>query len=692
MRSLQSEESVGGRDRPGAFEVDFGWGDQPSRTGEAEKKKPSRWLAWIPVWLALSAFLGYVGQFAVLSYFGPYDDEGYWLIALRSYHLHGSLYNKTFSQAGPVYYEVWSAIYSLIRVPIDWDSGRYLTLGIWVATSLVVGVAIWVLTRSALLGLLAQVVGYLVMFILSGVSMEPAGLAHFFAASALLGVALYIRGYSRAGMAVLGVACVATILVKVNVGAFVVLGVCAAIALYWPGGGRLARLRSLVTWAILIVFPVVVTESVLNRSWVLHYCLLEIVYLIGVIAALATKRPINGLHVRDVWVGIYAAVGTAVLATLGVLVNGTSLPQLINGAFLSQRGLAKTIQVSPSVQKIVGLTLLPSAGEFVVAITSTAVALALSYYLIRRQRQRPRWIESRMSGIVRVGVGLWILLTITQGFQSWTPSGLVVAPWFNLPVPGLSFLLAAPFIWVAALGIGPESDNVAFGRAAICLVGALGCLEGFPVAGSQVLWASLGLVPVGILCTADGVRLMSHTDTGIAHAAPKFVRRTISVVLGAMLASLTIGNVGKALSQWRSYYDSNKPVALRGAASVRLPVSEDVGLRHVTAFLTAHCSTYWSVPGLNSFYFFAGQAPPTGLNVTQSWWTALSFDQQSQVLQALRHTSRLCIVEDGQFVNNTFLGVRVPPTPLLHFIETKFSVVQVFAGYPAWSYELLLPR
>jgi hypothetical protein len=690
MRSVQIEEGVGQRNEPGPLEVDLGWSPRPIEHRERPRHRASSLLVWGPVWLGLSAFLGYVGRFAVLSYFGPYDDEGYWLIALRSYHLHGSLYNKTYSQAGPVYYEVWSALYSLMRVPVNWDSGRYLTLGVWVATSLLVGVAMWLLTRSMLLGLLAEVVSYLVMFLLSGVSMEPAGLAHFFAAAALLGVVLYLRGYGRTGMAVLGMACVATTLVKVNVGAFVVLGVCAAIALYWPVGGRFAMPRRFITYAILIAFPVVVTESVLNRSWVLHYCLLEIVYLISVIAALASKRPINGLRVKDIWVGLYAAIGTALLATLGVLINGTSLGQLIYGAFLSQRGLAKAIQVSPSVRKIVGLTLLPSAGEVAVAIISTAVALVICLHFVRMRQARPAWIDSRMSGFVRVLVGLWILLTITQGFDAWTPSGLVVAPWFALPVPGQTFLLAAPFIWVAALGVGPESDEVSFGRAAICLVGVLGCLEGFPVAGSQVLWASLGLVPVGIICIADGLRLMSWAGSGVSNPSSRAARRTMSVVLAATLAALTVGNTGKALARWRDYYDSNKPLALPGASSVRLPVAEDVGLRQVTAFLKARCSTYWSVPGLDSFYFFTGQTPPTGFNVSQGWWADLSLDQQNQVLQTLRHTNRLCIVEDNQFVNHTFLGVRVRPTPLLHFIETNFSVVQVFPGYPAWSYQVLV--
>src|SRR5580704_9233796 len=88
-------------------------------------------------WLGLSGFLAYVGYFSLHFFFFTGDDEGYWLTSIRSYHLHGSLYHDTFSQAGPFYYEAWSLAYSILGLRIDWDTGRLLTLIMWIGTSLI---------------------------------------------------------------------------------------------------------------------------------------------------------------------------------------------------------------------------------------------------------------------------------------------------------------------------------------------------------------------------------------------------------------------------------------------------------------------------------------------------------------------------------------------------------------------------
>src|SRR5579864_5906575 len=158
-------------------------GPVQSRAPEKGRRRPVSGGALGVAWLGLTCFLTYLGFLAVHSYFGPFDDEGYWLISLRTYHLHGSLYHNTFSQAGPFYYEIWSLVYSLFGMQVNWDTGRLITLAVWIATSVVIGVAVWILSRRALLGVLAEVVSFLVLFVLSAIPMEPAGLAHLMGAA-----------------------------------------------------------------------------------------------------------------------------------------------------------------------------------------------------------------------------------------------------------------------------------------------------------------------------------------------------------------------------------------------------------------------------------------------------------------------------------------------------------------------------
>ncbi|HWO47944.1 MAG TPA: hypothetical protein VNM41_07770, partial [Solirubrobacterales bacterium] len=92
----------------------------------------------------------------MFSGFAVYDDEGYMLIALRSFLEHGHLYDDVFSQYGPFYYEFWGGFFELFGIPVDHDGGRTATIFAWVGTSLLFGLSIWRMTRSILLGLATQ--------------------------------------------------------------------------------------------------------------------------------------------------------------------------------------------------------------------------------------------------------------------------------------------------------------------------------------------------------------------------------------------------------------------------------------------------------------------------------------------------------------------------------------------------------
>ena len=132
------------------------------------------------------------------------------------------------------------------------------------------------------------------------------------------------------------------------------------------------------------------------------------------------------------------------------------------------------------------------------------------------------------------------------------------------------------------------------------------------------------------------------------------------------------------LAHWRPTYYASEPVNLLGATTVRLPRSQVKGLRVVTAFLRKNCTTYWSVPGLNSFYLLSGETPPTGLNSTGSWWTAFSLNEEDEILVRLRHTPRLCLVSSPIYTTATFLQTQ---TPLVRYIERHFVIAAQIGLY-----------
>jgi hypothetical protein len=637
-------------------------------------------------WTSTTALLVYVGYHAVYAFFGPYDDEGYWLISLRSYQLHGSLYHDTFSQAGPLYYEFWSLVYSVLGIPINWETGRMLTLIVWVATSVTMGIAIWILSRRVLLGLLAEVVSFLALFLLSSVAMEPAGLAHFFAAVVLLGLALHSRRKSRAAMILIGLGSTAAVFTKVNIGAFVVIGLVAAVTLTWPNR-RTLRTRKVVVAAGLLLVPIVITAQVLQTHWALSYCMLELLYLIGLGAIVL---PGDTFKVRptqragEIHAALITSAATALLIAIGIVASGTSLWQFIYGTFFSQRGLARAFLHQRQI--VLPLTF----PEVAATVLSSALALFIGVWSHKRGERHP-WFSSVASGYVRLAAGAWILLSIAQGIAGWTFVGLVLAPGLSTPIPGISFILAAPFAWVALLGgKDEESDQRRFVRIAICLIGVLACLEGFPVAGAQMLWASLGLVPVGVLCIADGLSLIPRNDRGPHHAVHSLRPSFGSALVAALTLSLTLGTVGRTLNIWQNAYHEGESLGLPGTAHVRLPHPEVKQFQLVTDFLKTHCSTYWSIPGLNSFYLFSGETPPTGLNTTQSWWNALSWNEQRSVLGALVHTPRLCVIEATDPIVWDHKFRHIVQTPLVHYLETRFVVAERTARYGPWSYQLLI--
>ena len=641
-----------------------------------DSRKMGKMVSLGVIWLGQSAFLALVGYYAVFSYFGLYDDEGAWLISLRSYHLHGSLYNHTFAQAGPFYYEVWSLVYSAFGMSVDWDTGRLLTLITWIATCIVMGIAIWILTGRVLLGLITELVTFFVMFLLAGVSMEAAGLAHLMGALMLVGLALFLRGSRRIGLFIAGAACAAAVLSKVNIGVFATLALVAAIVIFWPS-------RSWHIWRRLIValglaiFPLLVMAQSLTNPSIWHYYVLELIYLVGLVGIFTRRSAARAFSIGEIAFALWGALGTTILIALGVLVNGTSLSQLLFGAFSSQRGLTKTI-----------LLPLPITGtDVAIGIVSSVVAVAIAIYKARHETI-PQWLESPGSGYVRVAVGLWILLAISEGgvFPGWTPPGIVVAPGVTILGPGQGFFLAAPFVWVAVLGAKANEDaRLSFVRTVVCINAVLGCLEGFPVAGSQRLWASLTLVPVGVLCITDGVSLLG-TRSNKRIFSPRSLPG-IPLIATALTSMALLGNVGQTLSMWRNTYYANKPMRLMGAESVRLPADVVNNLREVTAFLRQNCTTYWSVPGLNSFYFLAGQEPVTGLNSTQQWWKAFDGHQQALILARLRQIPRLCLVESLYFGQGSHVfGYEAPnvlhieQTPLVRYLEDKFVLVKIVGG------------
>lgn len=608
----------------------------------------------------LSALLAYAAYFPMHNQFQPYDDEGYWLISLRSYHLHGSLYHDTFAQVGPLYYEFWSLIYTITGLPIGPDTGRAFTLVVWVLTSLVFGISLFWLTRRLLLGLLAQALSFLLLLSLIYEPMEPAGLAHLFAACGLLGLVIAYRGRCRLGMALAGIFTMGAVLTKINVGLFLAGGIAYALVVCWPTEhGR--RARRVVGAIALLAVPVYLMSEIVARTWVQRYLLIELCALVGLVAVIGIgRRPARPVAIRDILWCASAAAATLIVVVLGVLVNGTSLDEFVRGALLSQRGLARVATIP-----------LPSTSIDVV-LAGLAAALAL---VVVHRGYVP-------GAVVRLAVGCWLSISIVENI----PNAPVAVPIF----PSDAFVLAAPLAWIALVPRSRVDSTLSFERIAVCTAGVLGFLEAFPGAGSQRRWSCLLLVPVAVLCMSDGLDMLT---TKLGQRVPSGTRQRTASLLVAITALVVLVPVGVpaagALANDRSLYDRQPALGLPGAESLRLPNAEGTALRRVTDALKADCSAFESIPGLNSFYFFTQQDPPTDANTTQ-WWKLLGAQHEEAAVKSLERTPRPCVLTSLPLVlfwDTTGQDAQLKKSPLVRYAQTHLVPLGTSMG--SMGYQLL---
>jgi hypothetical protein len=124
----------------------------------------------------------------------------------------------------------------------------------------------------------------------------------------------------------------------------------------------------------------------------------------------------------------------------------------------------------------------------------------------------------------------------------------------------------------------------------------------------------------------------------------------------------------------------NHGIALHapGAARIRLPRGTADAYRQVTEELKRRCSTFVSLPGLDSFYFLADQPAPTLLNAGD-WMYLFDDAQQQQVVDAVRGIPRLCAIRHDGIAAFWQEGRPLPQRPLVRFIETAFKPKPVFS-------------
>jgi len=602
----------------------------------------------VPGLLVLAAGLAVTGWLLMSTSFMIHDDEGYVLLSLKNFSEHGRLYDEVFSQYGPVPFLYYDSLHRLLDWPITNLFGRTLTLLHWLGAALAAGLIAWRLSGRYWTALFTPVAVFGLMWQMTSEPTHPGGLIALITAAGLaVAVEALWRGRTGIAALVLGLAGAALMLTKINVG---LLWCCATGAfLLLASGGAAGRGRGV--WfaaAGLVLLPFVLMRPLLGEPWVLNLAVMFAVSGVAVCVLVATEtaRPMSA---RDWLAGLAGLVGLGTVVIVAVLAHGTSL-----------RGLGQGVWLDPLRHPVnfhLGFLWPPLAW----VTLGTAVAVTALWHW------RPAF-QARLRDLVAV-----LRLLALGGFvwhaQTWlTISGVRGMIVFALPLSPL-FLLP--------LDEAPAGDRRRLAAALVALVGLGQVLHTYPVAGTQMAWASFLLLPLFVRGLAEAA----------AHGARRLHRPWLVTAM-AVVALGAAGWQGKLLLQqgWQRW-NTSELLGLPGAESVRPPENVRYALRILTANAGLHADLLYSRPGMFSFNLWSGVPTPTRRNATH-WFWLLSPAEQQAIITRLQAVPRSAIISSQPLID--FLDQEMHMTitgPLNDFIRANYRPLFRVSGY-----DFLVPR
>lgn len=560
----------------------------------------------------------------MFSYYAYWDDEGALLVLLREWARHGGLYTRVFTRYGPAEMFFFGLPERLIGSDFTFTSGRVVTLALWIATSMVLGLTVLVMGRHIMAAILTQVVSFFLLETFQNEPMHPGQfVALLFALMVLVMAAVRPRRPSLAD-GLLGILMGTVLMTELNLGVFALVAVAYVFSAVTTLSLR-PVLRLLSEAALIGLGPVLIALGPATNAsgsishWAVKYGFVYFVAVLVVVLLfrLRTVKPISTFDGGAIIRFASWFLGTVVFFAAFSVATGTRLGDFVEGVFLAPLSQSKSFLVPAQIDGSVFLWLI------------APVALLVGFRWLQRNTDPGRppsgSIPSLIGGAVRIIAGIVALVGISRN----TPAGLAF-----LPLVGVCALPPA------SSPTGPAAMNARRFLVALALTQSL---HAFPVAGSQVSWSLMLVVPCVILTFQDGCR-------ELAVWKPLRPLRYIGLPVGVLLLALVAipwPNSGYFVSARSTLdtYRSEKALGLPGTAGIRLSASQVTQFRSVTAALKRNCSQFISVPGYEGFYLFTGIAPPNGMNATV-WMYLLNHREQQSVVNVLERThGPVCLVE-----------------------------------------------
>ncbi len=570
----------------------------------------------------------------IFSVFMLYDDEGYVLHSLNEFTRHGQLYDRVYTQYGPLFYLIGGGFCRLLGLEWTHDLSRIVTGLAWFTTAGASGLLTNRLTGSHWWGLFGFVATSAHLGQMAHEPMHPGNIiTPVVAIGALVSVTFLQKNKSRSFVVTIAATTAVCALIKINVGGFVGLA-----AVTWWGifvGPSIAGSRILrgLSWLMPLVIPAVLMHRHLHEPWGITFSLLMSVGLLSTFGLNRTSDFTSGISWSDLGIGAIVALAIVGLAFVGIGLSGTSWQGLWQGMISGPLAHADIYSHGPNWRN----------GTLLLTVMSIGVLFTL---------QKSGYLDSDWGKRVVFAVRLGLVVT----FVIW---GLTIP---SQTVAGVMTILFGSMGWLL-LSTRLDHHSLRASQSWIAFLLLWQFLHAYPVAGTQLTWGTFLWIPLLLSSLANSIR----SSTRVLISQP-WQFRSVSVGCG-VLALILLGSQMRAA---HFYYRHSESLNLPGARLLRVPPGVGTALRINAANAALNADQLYSLPGSFSFNLWTGLPTPTSANTTH-WVTLLSTEQQQEIVDELERSPRDAWISQPYFSGSWLEATPNPTTPLLTYLKTNYD-------------------
>jgi hypothetical protein len=601
-------------------------------------------LRGILVLLVGTAVLAAIAYWLLFTAFMSYDDEGYVLISLKNYCIHGGLYSQVYSQYGPFFYLFHDLGHRLLGYAFTNTNGRLITLIFWVGASTVCAHLVGRHTRSLSLAVFTAGMTFFYLWSMSSEPIHPGGLITMLVALGAWWGARQIERKSIYSLA-MGSALIGSflLLIKINVGIFFLTG-----AGVWFFGQiekePQARVSTFLCGILLVLLPIGLMQAELNEPWARMYVWLSTVASLTMLTVTWVEREPATEWRHGGWAAVIAVLSTAAIL-MAVCLRGTSLHDMFDGVLINPLRHPGVYHYPP----------------FWIFGSGVTGGISLCLVLIARKG--------------KAGQIGWLVIAIRMLLV--TEFSLAAFECIPVTIHSSVMSFTLPLAWVFALRIAPHPNASQPTNIApwIGILLVLQYLHAYPVAGSQIAWGTFLVVPLMALGISDAQCFLGRQKQAMGRIPLGFVFGVI-----AILVTTRLGIIG-----WHRYAES-RPLQLDGAEDIRLPEEYASRLRLFSLNAAAQGDMLFSLPGMYSFNQWTHLPTPTLANTTH-WFSLLDQQQQTQIITALKKSERPVLIIQRGLIEYLTDSKFMLGGPLLNYVHEHFSLL-----FKVEKYEFLIRK